>query len=121
MAADLLALGCHEIALGETLGRGTSDQVDAMLAAVVAVVPPARLAGHFHDTSGRALDNIATALRHGLRVFDAAAGGLGGCPSPPVPPAMSRPSGSRPLPARWAFGPASTPPPLRLRRLLRKA
>ncbi len=83
VAADLLALGCHEIALGETLGRGTPDQVDAMLAAVVAVVPPARLAGHFHDTSGRALDNIATALRHGLRVFDAAAGGLGGCPFAP--------------------------------------
>ncbi len=83
VAAELLALGCHEIALGETLGRGTPDQVDAMLQAVVAVVPPAQLAGHFHDTAGRALDNIGVALRHGLRVFDAAAGGLGGCPFAP--------------------------------------
>ena len=45
--------------------------------------PPERLAGHFHDTRGRALDNIEVALDYGLRVFDAACGGLGGCPFAP--------------------------------------
>jgi hydroxymethylglutaryl-CoA lyase len=41
------------------------------------------LAGHFHDTAGRALANIDVAMAHGLRVFDAAVGGLGGCPYAP--------------------------------------
>lgn len=76
-------LGCYEISLGDTIGRGTPEAVDAMLAAVLERIPANRLAGHFHDTSGRALDNIAVALHRGLRVFDASAGGLGGCPYAP--------------------------------------
>jgi hydroxymethylglutaryl-CoA lyase len=76
-------LGCYEVSLGETLGRGTPERVDVMLRAVLAEVPPDRLAGHFHDTSGRALDNVEVALGRGLRVFDASIGGLGGCPFAP--------------------------------------
>lgn len=76
-------LGCYEISLGDTIGRGTPEAVDAMLAAVLERIRSERLAGHFHDTSGRALDNIAVALDRGLRVFDASAGGLGGCPYAP--------------------------------------
>jgi len=41
------------------------------------------LAGHFHNTNGRALDNIDVALEVGIRCFDASAGGLGGCPYAP--------------------------------------
>ncbi|RMH46662.1 MAG: hydroxymethylglutaryl-CoA lyase [Alphaproteobacteria bacterium] len=76
-------MGCHEVSLGDTIGRATPERVDAMLDAVLAAVPAARLAGHFHDTAGRALDNIRVALARGIRVFDAAAGGLGGCPYAP--------------------------------------
>ena len=83
VAGALFAMGCYEISLGDTIGQGTPEGVAAMLAAVAEVVPPARLAGHFHDTAGRALDNIEAALETGLRVFDAAAGGLGGCPFAP--------------------------------------
>lgn len=83
VAWQLRALGCYEISLGDTIGRGTPEAVDKMLAAVLGELPVAALAGHFHDTSGRALDNIAVALERGLRVFDAAAGGLGGCPFAP--------------------------------------
>ena len=54
-----------------------------MLTAVLAAIPAAKLAGHFHDTSGRALDNIGVALERGIRVFDASVGGLGGCPYAP--------------------------------------
>jgi len=79
----LLAMGCYEISLGDTIGQGTPERIGAMLAAVCDVVPADRLAGHFHDTSHRALDNIEVALGHGLRVFDAAVGGLGGCPYAP--------------------------------------
>ncbi len=76
-------LGCYEISLGDTIGRGIPEAVDAMLALVLERIRSERLAGHFHDTSGRALDNIAVALDRGLRVFDASAGGLGGCPYAP--------------------------------------
>lgn len=83
VAETLLGLGCHEVSLGDTLGRATPDRIGAMLDCVLERVPADRLAGHFHDTGGRALDNIAVALGKGLRVFDAAAGGLGGCPYAP--------------------------------------
>ncbi|MFW2541731.1 hydroxymethylglutaryl-CoA lyase [Primorskyibacter sp. 2E107] len=79
----LRAMGCYEISLGDTIGRGSPEAVDAMLAALENVIPVSMLAGHFHDTSGRALDNVAVALERGVRVFDAAVGGLGGCPYAP--------------------------------------
>jgi len=80
VAAALLAMGCYEISLGDTIGQGTPRSIAAMLDAVLAEVPADRLAGHYHDTAGRALDNIEVSLDRGLRVFDAAVGGLGGCP-----------------------------------------
>ncbi|WP_375259150.1 hydroxymethylglutaryl-CoA lyase [Citreimonas sp.] len=83
VAAALRAMGCYEISLGDTIGRATPEAVDAMLAAVLDEVPANELAGHFHDTAGRALSNVEAALARGLRVFDAAVGGLGGCPYAP--------------------------------------
>lgn len=83
MAGDLLALGVYEVSLGDTLGKATAERVDAMLSAVLDVAEPGRLAGHFHDTAGRALENVDVALDRGLRIFDTAIGGLGGCPYAP--------------------------------------
>ncbi|MEL7212471.1 MAG: hydroxymethylglutaryl-CoA lyase [Pseudomonadota bacterium] len=83
VAEALIDMGCHEVSLGDTIGRGVPDAVDAMLGAVCDAVDVARLAGHFHDTSGRALENVDVALARGVRVFDAAVGGLGGCPYAP--------------------------------------
>ncbi|MGR3824704.1 MAG: hydroxymethylglutaryl-CoA lyase [Salipiger marinus] len=82
--ADALAdLGCYEISLADTIGRARPEAVAAMLEAVLQGLPADRLAGHFHDTAGQALANVEVALDLGLRVFDAAAGGLGGCPYAP--------------------------------------
>ena len=83
VAAQLFDMGCYEISLGDTIGRATPDATARMLDAVLAVLPAGRLAGHFHDTGGQALANIKVALGKGLRVFDAAVGGLGGCPYAP--------------------------------------
>lgn len=83
VAAALRDLGCYEISLGDTIGQGRPETIDAMLAAVLDELPADRLAGHYHDTAGRALDNIDASLARGLRVFDAAVGGLGGCPYAP--------------------------------------
>ncbi len=77
----LLELGCDELSLGDTIGVGTPGHVSALLEAFAAAgVEPGRLAVHFHDTYGQALANTLTALRHGVTVVDAAAGGIGGCP-----------------------------------------
>ena len=83
VADKLFAMGCYEISLGDTIGAGTPDSIARMLLAVRDVVPVGRLAGHYHDTHGRAMDNIDASLSLGLRVFDAAVGGLGGCPYAP--------------------------------------
>lgn len=79
----LFEMGCYEVSLGDTLGQGVPERVDAMLSAVLESAEPERLAGHFHDTSGRAFENVSVALSHGLRVFDASVAGLGGCPYAP--------------------------------------
>lgn len=79
----LSEMGCFEVSLGDTIGAGTPESVGAMLDAVLDEAAPEMLGGHFHDTGGRALDNIETCLDRGLRVFDAAVGGLGGCPYAP--------------------------------------
>lgn len=83
VAAALIDMGCYQVSLGDTLGAATPEAISAMLDAVLAVVPVRCLAGHFHDTGGRALDNIAVSLERGLRVFDSAIAGLGGCPYAP--------------------------------------
>jgi hydroxymethylglutaryl-CoA lyase len=83
VAGLLFDLGCYEVSLGDTIGQGTLETVAAMLDAVLAVAPADRLAGHYHDTNGRALESVAVSMDKGLRVFDSAVGGLGGCPYAP--------------------------------------
>ena len=83
VVAALREMGCYEVSLGDTIGQGTPERIAAMLGAVLEELPAGTLAGHYHDTAGRALENIAVSLEHGLRVFDAAVGGLGGCPYAP--------------------------------------
>ncbi|MCF7725529.1 hydroxymethylglutaryl-CoA lyase [Sulfitobacter sp. M220] len=83
VADRLFSMGCYEVSLGDTIGAGTPDTIARMLLAVRDAVPASRLAGHYHDTNGRAMDNIDASLSMGVRVFDAAVGGLGGCPYAP--------------------------------------
>ena len=83
VADQLFAMGCYEISLGDTIGQGRPDSIAKMLLAVKEHVPVTRIAGHYHDTAGRAIDNIDASLALGVRVFDASVGGLGGCPYAP--------------------------------------
>lgn len=83
VAGALFQLGCYEISLGDTIGTATPQTIARMLDAVLEVVPAQNLAGHYHDTKGRALENIDVSLDKGLRTFDSAIGGLGGCPYAP--------------------------------------
>jgi hydroxymethylglutaryl-CoA lyase len=83
VANKLWDLGCYEISLGDTIGVGTPVKAKEMLRAVAACVPTGHLAMHFHDTYGQALANLYAGMEEGVRVIDAAAGGLGGCPFAP--------------------------------------
>ncbi len=81
VASRLVRLGCTELSLGDTIGVATPGRVTAVLDALAeAGIPVERTAVHFHDTYGQALANTLTALRRGVTVVDASAGGLGGCP-----------------------------------------
>lgn len=79
---ELLAIGCDEVAISDTIGAGVPREVSA-IAELLSDVPCERIAWHFHDTRGIALANVSRALDLGFRRFDAAAGGLGGCPFAP--------------------------------------
>ena len=83
VAKALLDMGCYEISLGDTIGAGAPDTVAQMLDAVLEVAAADHLAGHYHDTKGRALANISVSLDKGLRTFDSSVAGLGGCPYAP--------------------------------------
>ena len=77
----LVDLGCAQLSLGDTIGTGTPGHVDAVLDACVAAgVGVAQLAVHFQETYAQGLATTLAALRRGVTVVDASAGGLGGCP-----------------------------------------
>lgn len=79
----LVDMGVDRVAFGDTTGMGTPYRVAALLDAVKPVSKDLPLLLHFHNTRGTALANILTALDYGVTEFDAAVGGLGGCPYAP--------------------------------------
>jgi isopropylmalate/homocitrate/citramalate synthase len=83
VSTRLLDLGVDEVCLGDTIGVATPLDVDRVLDLVLADVSIDRLGLHFHDTRGTALANTLRALQYGCSIFDASAGGLGGCPYAP--------------------------------------
>ncbi|MGI8699791.1 MAG: hydroxymethylglutaryl-CoA lyase [Nocardioidaceae bacterium] len=79
--ARLMALGCSELSLGDTIGVATPGHVVDLVGGLTdAGVNAGSLAGHFHDTYGQALANALAAMRCGVTTIDSSAGGLGGCP-----------------------------------------
>ncbi len=83
VSQKLLALGCYQVSLGDTIGVGTPLQTRRLLEMFCGEIPRESIALHFHDTRGTALSNALVGLDLGLRDFDASVGGLGGCPYAP--------------------------------------
>jgi hydroxymethylglutaryl-CoA lyase len=83
VAAALLAMGCEEVSLGDTIGVGTPGKTQDLIETVRQGVPEEKIACHFHDTYGQALPNILAAMEMGVAVFDSSVAGLGGCPFAP--------------------------------------
>lgn len=75
--------GRIEIALGETLGVATADDIARVIEAVATIVPVGEIDLHLHDTRGLALACVERALDLGIRAFDSSCAGLGGCPYAP--------------------------------------
>jgi hydroxymethylglutaryl-CoA lyase len=86
VASRLFDLGCEEVSIADTIGTTDPDHVRNLMEVLNSDLPVDRLALHFHDTYGRAVDNIRSALDYGISVFDSSAGGLGGCPFAPGAP-----------------------------------
>jgi hydroxymethylglutaryl-CoA lyase len=76
-----------EIGIADTTGNAAPDQVARVVGHAVRSWPAPdgspRMAYHGHDTYGMGVANVAAAWEAGCRVFDSAAGGLGGCPFAP--------------------------------------
>ncbi|WP_340110288.1 hydroxymethylglutaryl-CoA lyase [Pikeienuella sp. HZG-20] len=83
IATALAEAGAEEITLADTVGYGDPAQVKRIFRAVAQAVGPTPLAAHFHDTRGLGVSNVYAALEAGVRRFDAALAGLGGCPFAP--------------------------------------
>ena len=77
---QLLARGCYEVSLGDTIGVGTAGEARRLVEVLTRHAPVDRLAAHFHDTYGQALANIHAVLQCGLATVDSSVAGLGGCP-----------------------------------------
>ena len=83
IAQWMIEQGCYEVSLGDTIGCGTPQTIDKLLNKIIPSIQAEKIAGHYHDTNGRAVENIFTSLEYGIRTFDSAISGLGGCPYAP--------------------------------------
>ncbi|XHE15231.1 hydroxymethylglutaryl-CoA lyase [Agrobacterium deltaense] len=83
MAEALVALGCYEISLGDTIGVGTAGQIRKLIEHISTRIPRKKLAMHFHDTYGQGVANVLASLEEGISIFDSSVAGLGGCPFAP--------------------------------------
>ena len=82
----LLAMGCTEIDLGDTIGAAAPDDIERLLAGMRPLLDPDKITLHLHDTRGEAAACVRRALSLGVRSFDSSAAGLGGCPYAPGAP-----------------------------------
>ncbi len=83
IALALEDAGSYEISLGDTTGMASPDQSFDIASDLLKHLKKARLAVHFHQAHGIEYANILASLQAGITIFDAAAGGLGGCPYAP--------------------------------------
>jgi hydroxymethylglutaryl-CoA lyase len=84
IAASLMEMGADELSVADTTGMGTAPATRKLLQTLKeAGIRNEDIAMHFHDTFGQALINTMVSLDHGIRAFDSAVGGLGGCPYSP--------------------------------------
>src|SRR4051794_32328037 len=82
IAERLAAVGCEEVAFGDTTGMANPAQVGEFFRVARERLPSVELTAHFHNTRGQGLANVFAALEAGVRSFESSFGELGGCPVP---------------------------------------
>jgi hydroxymethylglutaryl-CoA lyase len=75
-----LDAGLRTIGLADTAGHALPDRVERLFGAVFDIDPEVECACHFHDNYGMAMANACAAVKVGVKYFEMAFGGLGGCP-----------------------------------------
>jgi hydroxymethylglutaryl-CoA lyase len=83
VVAELAALGVRTVHLADTIGAASPWHINRTISAVRAELPDLPLGLHLHDTYGMASANAWEGIRLGIRRFDSALGGIGGCPFAP--------------------------------------
>jgi hydroxymethylglutaryl-CoA lyase len=83
VVASLVDMGFEEVSLADTLGKADPAQVERTVAAMRDAFPRTTFSLHLHNTYGMGLANVVAGLRQGVLAFDAALGGIGGCPFAP--------------------------------------
>lgn len=78
-----LDMGAREIVLCDTIGVANPKQVEALCSCAADLAGSVPLTLHLHDTRGLGIANALSAMQNGITRFEAAAGGLGGCPFAP--------------------------------------
>ena len=79
----VVSMGVKTISFADTVGYGNPRQVKRMITTALHRYPDRHFIIHLHNTRGLGLANALAAYEAGLRTFDAAIGGLGGCPYAP--------------------------------------
>ena len=82
----LLAMGCTEIDLGDTIGAAEPHDIERLLEGMQPLLKPSDITLHLHDTRGMAAACVRRSLQLGVRSYDSSAAGLGGCPYAPGAP-----------------------------------
>ena len=76
-------IGVQTLKLGDTIGTASPARVARLVEALANAVPDMEIVLHFHNTRGLALANVIVGLAAGVKRFESALGGLGGCPFAP--------------------------------------
>lgn len=80
IAYAVAAMNVARISLADSIGSGNPGQVGRLVARIKAALPAMPLSLHLHNTRGLGLANAVAGFQAGIDTFDAALGGLGGCP-----------------------------------------
>ena len=83
VVAGAAEAGADSVAYGDTTGMATPTRVTRLVGETRSAYPDLPVGLHFHNTRGTGLANVYAALQLGVDDFDAAIGGLGGCPYAP--------------------------------------
>ena len=74
----LVAMGCDTVALADTDGMATPRDIERLIGHLASTMGLAAIGVHLHDRRGLGVTNAYAAYQAGVRIFDAAIGGIGG-------------------------------------------